>query len=177
MYGLPYSRIVLNSPFSPSELITRLQSQTEPRRLLRWSREHNVFEGEINGNHFCIRRIMDYRNSFRPEIYGQIEPITGGSQITLTFHLHMATLFFILGWFLFCVIITLSTLFFPTNDENSRWVTAAPLGMILFGYAITMGGFYYEKEQGLDSFSRIAIPDKLHQIPKYTYDWNSNQWK
>ncbi len=50
--------------------ISLLQENTEPRKYLRWSRTHRLFQGEVSSEGFILTRIIHYRNSFLPVLHG-----------------------------------------------------------------------------------------------------------
>ena len=71
---LPYRRIVLVSPLPPTELLSRLAQQIEPRRWLSSYRDRVSFQGEVRDMSFKIRRVAHYGNDFLPVIAGTWKP-------------------------------------------------------------------------------------------------------
>lgn len=59
------------------------------------SRNHNLFEGEIEGTSFKISRIIHYRNSFLPILVGQIQDDLDASTLQIVARPHW---FVILLW-------------------------------------------------------------------------------
>ena len=50
-------------------------------------------EGTVDGTGFRIHRIITYRNSFRPQLHGRIEPTpSGGARVVISLQLHPVVL-------------------------------------------------------------------------------------
>ena len=98
MKFLPRRRFVIESPLPASEIINRLQVRVEQHKSLWLSRDHQFFEGWVEGNEFGIlhvptREELISRNSaqqqtYRPRVIGQVdERPDGSSQISGTMRL------------------------------------------------------------------------------------------
>ena len=149
MKYLPLENITYNSKLSPEEIIKVLNQNLEPYQTFRitgfgQSKKHKLFEGEISNSSFNIRRIIGYRNSFLPAISGTIEKDREGSKIIVKMRLHNLVLGFMILWFggvIFALLaFSSSTLFTGTFNK----VSLIPIGMLIFGYALVLGGFKYE---------------------------------
>jgi hypothetical protein len=73
---IPYEKLVLKSALEIDELKQRLIYRTEPKKF--WSfrgfaGNSKTYEGTIVGNSFELRRIINYRNDFRPYIVGEMK--------------------------------------------------------------------------------------------------------
>jgi len=97
------------------------------------------FIGRVEGNCFKLYRDIRYRNSFLPRIRGHVNPYRDGSNIEVTMYLHPLVLVFMLFWLGFVGAGAVATLGHGKGDH-----ALVPLGMLVFGVALTLGGFYPE---------------------------------
>jgi YD repeat-containing protein len=105
----------------------------------RGSRRSGVsFVGTVEGRCFRLRRDIQYRNSFLPLIRGKIISTPTGSRVNVLMFMHPFTLIFMLVWFGFLVSAQWKVL--DANIARSY----IPLGMIIFGLVLSLGGFYFE---------------------------------
>ncbi len=105
------------------------------------------YEGKISGRYFHINRIIRHRNSFLPRISGTIQPEIDGTIIEVKMQLHVAVIVFILIWCSACVFTILALLISMIGNKEFHLVACLPLGMLLFMYALTMGGFKSESSK------------------------------
>ena len=140
---LPYRRFDLLSPRQPHEVLEALSRQVEPRRWIRL-RASRRFEGTVTAPTFDVARIISYRNSFVPQIHGTIAPEGSGSRISISMRLHVLTLAFLVAWI--ALVCTIGGVFAASSIRNGGPAEEAliPLGMFVFAYAMTAGGFWYE---------------------------------
>lgn len=142
---LPYSRIRLVSPLSLESITALFGREIEKKQWLKFGGGGNRFEGSISSNQFTISRIIGYRNGFLPVICGSVEPVNGGSVISLTMRPHIAALVFMGLWFsgvLFGIgAVTLAVI---TGHSPAHPAMLIPFGMLVFGVALVSGGFWFE---------------------------------
>jgi hypothetical protein len=100
-----------------------------------------AFIGSVDGNAFLLRSDIRYRNSFLPRIKGLVEPSAGGSRIVVTMNLHPIVGVFALIWFGGVGVGAFAVL---ANGNIGAGPTLIPFGMLVFGVALTLGGFYPE---------------------------------
>jgi hypothetical protein len=139
---LPFETIVIETPLTKEETIFNLTECIEPEKTFRFFNKSDTrdFEGQLRGNEFEIKRIINYRNSFLPIIKGRIQTIGTGTRITVNMRIHVAVMAFMAVWFGFIGLFFLASL----NSEDNGDTILFPLGMLLFGYALTMGGYLFE---------------------------------
>ncbi len=97
-----------------------------------------AFLGTVGGRSFLIRRAIQYRNSFLPLIRGKIVATPAGSRVNVLMFMHPASLIFMLLWFGFLI----STESRLLNANIAR--SYIPIGMIIFGLVLSLGGFFFE---------------------------------
>ena len=148
MKFLPTECFTYKTRLKESEIISRLSDHIEPEKTFRFgifgSGSTKNYEGQINGQTFYIKRIISYRNSFLPRIYGIIERDLDGSIIKVKMKLHVVVKVFLCIWFggvgLGCVAFLIQAF----NKSAFDPMTLIPFGMLIFAYGLTMGGFKYE---------------------------------
>ncbi len=149
------------------EIIRRLSDNIEPEKTFRFSvfgsGSTKSYEGQINGQTFSIKRIIGYRNSFLPNINGNMERDFNGMIIKVKMRLHIAVLIFLCIW---CGGVGLACIAFLTQAlGNSEFSFAAiiPFGMLLFAYALTMGGFKYESNKSKKDLQAMFEADIIEE--------------
>lgn len=132
----------------------------EPKRFFRdLSSAHKPYEGTIKGNCFAVSRIIDYRNSFKPLIHGEIQAEIDGCSLHITMSPHPSVLIFMMVWFsgvLFGLVGFIVTLFAPRmHTQNPPVLILIPLGMLVFGYGLSVGRFKFEAVKSVAFFRRL----------------------
>ena len=73
---IPIEKLTLVSNLSKSEVIKELISNTRPTQSFGFGSQKvenaKLFHGTIYGDNFNIKRVIDYRNSFLPEVNGKV---------------------------------------------------------------------------------------------------------
>lgn len=95
------------------------------------------FEGEAAGGRFKFSRRISYRNSFLPQIHARIELDPLGTVVKLRMNVHPFVIIFMFFW-----LGGVSTFLFLPRTAGQDTLIAG--GMILFGLALIVGGFYPE---------------------------------
>ena len=140
MNVLPYRRIVFQSSLAPDEVARVLVDSVDPKP--RWDAQSRPFAGSVTPPEFRIYRTISYRNSFLPEIIGQIAPDGSGSRISMTLGLHPAVASFLALWL--GIVAVIGVVVAVAGLVESHPIAFAPVGMFLFGYLLTMGSFSFE---------------------------------
>ena len=144
--ALPVDSFEIRTTQSPEALMRILDRQIEPQKLFRFgSRNHKPFQGDLSIDGFTMTRIIHYRNSFLPVIRGTFAPGPQGTNIAIKMTLHPIVIAFMAMWLgvvgSIAMVLCLSAIF--SNDV--AWpLPLAPLGMFVFGWALTSGGFWFE---------------------------------
>jgi hypothetical protein len=158
---LPYYSFEIKSSLSVEESFAVLNSEVEPNKWFRFSSNHKLFEGTVSREGFKIKRIINYRNSFLPVIYGTFTPGLNGTIVNIKMKMYSGVYVFMCFWF--CAVGT--GLFAGINQFHSSKVQQPdiliPLGMLLFGIVLVSGGFWFEVKQAIPILNRIFMPDPL----------------
>lgn len=78
-----YRKFIIDCPLSQEEAVGRLSAAVAPSRwvMFGFDKRQQPFEGSVSKDAFWIARIIRYRNSFLPALYGRFYPREMGSQI------------------------------------------------------------------------------------------------
>ena len=98
------------------------------------------FIGKVEGSEFKCHRDIRYRNSFLPRIAGRVDSDHNGTRIDVVMYLHPLVLVFMLFWLGGGGVGAAAAL---RQGDGGPW-TLVPIGMFVFGVALTLGGFYPE---------------------------------
>lgn len=71
---IPYEKYCFKCDLTTEQFVSKLQDNTESQKMFRFSGGSKLFQGNVYGNGFKIWRIISYRNSFLPQIKGEIVP-------------------------------------------------------------------------------------------------------
>lgn len=147
---LPYKSYELVSDKTPSEIEAAMRSVVAPRRSFRFSAPTRAFEGEVGDGTFDVQRAIGYRNSFLPQIRGDIMAAAGGSRIAITMRLRRFILVFMIIWVGGVGAASLQILISEFQRGGSPYTALGPAFMFIFGWFLSAAGFSYE--------ARIAEP-------------------
>ncbi len=137
---LPFHRFEINSPLDRQAALAAMAAHTEERKWFRWrwpsSKNDDRFEGQINAEGFHVRRVIGYRNSFLPVVDGVVHASGRGSRIEIKMRpfVFVVALVGITALPIFSIAIS-------TGDSLGFLIGG---GFLLFIYAMTMGGFWFE---------------------------------
>jgi hypothetical protein len=151
MAFVPYENIIFESDLSYDEIIKRIENIIEPKRSLfsRLFKKNNekTYEGELFENVFKINRIILYRNSFIPIIYGTIISDCNKTIINIKMKLHIIVKIFMSIWLSFFVLESFTDIKKFISDMELNVLPLMPITMILFGYILMTGIFKSESRK------------------------------
>lgn len=166
---LPYEDYQLITRLPDKEVVKLISQQIEPTPASQSSpskrgNNRKPYEGEISGNIFKIIRIIRYRNSFVPMIFGTIEKQGEGTRIRVQMRiLPLATLFIALlsGVIL---IMGISFLVIGLHDQSFLPALVVPLMMLAFGYFIVYWGFKSESAKSKKFLHTLFRADEMRVV-------------
>jgi hypothetical protein len=97
------------------------------------------FVGKVDGSQFTCYRHIHYRNSFLPRIKGTVQPSPSGSTIDVRMSLYPSVALAMGFWFGAVGLGTAAALL-----RQGGTPVIVPLGLFVFGLAMTLCGFYPE---------------------------------
>jgi hypothetical protein len=164
-----YSRCTLQSRLTVPDALNRLSRNVGPRRS-RWQKIESVFsgdpknepafEGTITGDHFRIRRVIRYRNSFLPVIVGRVTPDIDGSRIDVVLRVSTPVIIVMTIWLAAAVVGAYTGVSSWLGTRDARWLLA--LLLPVFGCGLILGGFIPEKRTAVKLLCDAldSTPDK-----------------
>ena len=155
----PYDSFEIRTHQSAESLAAVLNDHVEPKKWFRLSRDHKAFEGTLAPDGFKVSRIVHYRNSFLPVITGFFRPRPAGTDIAIRMRLHTFVAAFMCFWFggvAIGVVAAITAVF--TGRTADPPLLLIPFGMLLFGWALVSGSFWFEAKKAeallVDMFNR-----------------------
>ena len=151
----PYHEFKIATPVSIEDSYTSLNSEIEPDKWFRFLSKHTLFQGTISRESFKITRIIHYRNSFLPIIYGTFLPGLNGTTVNIKMKMHPFVIAFMCFWFggvgLGCFARVSNLL----SSKALKPELLIPLGMLVFGVALVSGCFWFEVKQTIPILEKI----------------------
>jgi hypothetical protein len=163
---IPFTRIELKTYLDAENVRQRLAAEVESRSIFRqsiWRRDHRFFAGRVEENgRFQINRVIHYRNSFLPYIYGEIVNDLGATRIKLRLNPHPVVMILMpifLGVFFFTFI---GAGLMSGDLVQNLWVAWPTLGFLVFFYIVIVGFFNFEVNKArrhLEEIFQASNPD------------------
>ena len=141
-HNMPFWIVTLRTSLPLSEVEARIQPLIKTPHaappLRQPTRGGASFQGSFNPPRFKVSRRIRYRNSFLPVVHGSLRDGIVGSEVHLFMHLHLLVLAFVIVW--------IGGVLFALSRSSFAWDRPhlIPLGMAVFGAAVTCGGFFPE---------------------------------
>jgi len=141
-----YKRFTIYTSLSAAEVCEKLAEVVEPRKMVprQWRKSEKPYQGKIGEHSFQISRIINYRNSFLPQIAGRIQPYGAGSQVEITMTMHGFVIGFMLFWLVSVLQISIVFLGAMISEGKLKPEGLVPLGMFAFGCFLPLIGFVPE---------------------------------
>ncbi len=155
---IPFTRIEFKTYLKADEARQRLDAEVDPRSIFTsvWRRDHRFFVGKVaEDGRFNINRVIRYRNSFLPYIYGQIVDDLGATRINMRLHPHpvvMVLMPIFLGVFLF---VSVGAAVMSGDLTQNIWAVLAFLGFMTLFYAVVVGFFNFEVNKAKQKLEEI----------------------
>jgi hypothetical protein len=162
---LPFENYVLTTKLSVDEVLNRLSNNIENKQGFSFSNLSRTYTkaytGKIIGTTFTMTRNINYRNSFLPEITGQITTYLGQTQVNIKMRPVISVLVFISLWLgiigLVCIGILLAGIFqFKQVIQNGfSPMLFIPFGMFAFSRWLTHFAFKGESKYSKEFLARL----------------------
>jgi hypothetical protein len=160
---IPYDAFVLDLPAVPEVLEARLAARTTPETWLSKftggsplgsSAERFLFAGEVSQLGFRVRRIISYRNPFRPRLCGQFLPIVDGTrvEVSMCFPEKRGVLASMGLVWIFAIIGAIHVLL---NGISAWPFVVMPSAMVLFYWVMIQGSFWFDAPTSRREITRI----------------------
>lgn len=155
---LPIENIIYKSKLSTEQTIQKLNENIEAEKSFGFGAHNFTYSkpyiGKIIGNSFEIKRAISYRNSFLPQIKGEIYSDFDGTKIKVNMKPHSFVLVFMTIWFGGVFIGCIATTFALFTKEFTPFFLI-PFGMLIFGIALLYGAFKTESSTSKKDLMKI----------------------
>jgi len=160
----PFESVTYESHLSETEIKKRLSG------VLKSSRNRNMntgnkglqsYDGYLSENNFEIRRKINYQNSFLPLIKGEFIQASNKVTIKIKMRLQILVIIFMSIWCGITFSIFVGLFISDVIDNKPFDNTLMPLGMLVFGYIITVVGFKIESYIAKKDLKKIFESDAL----------------
>ena len=156
---IPSDKIEILTTLSNQEVRKILMENIRPKKMLKFgfnqSQEKELFEGNFKQDSFEIQRIITGRNSFLPQIKGQILPNINGTKLVADLKVHSFVIVFMLFWLTFLGFAFIMGIIGVINQGTNPLFLIIPLIMIGFGIGLINYGFNSQKEKSIDDLKKI----------------------
>ncbi|MBC9797860.1 hypothetical protein [Sinomicrobium weinanense] len=156
---IPSEKIEITTELSNQEVRKILMDNIRPKKGLtirfNKSRDKELFEGNFIQDKFEIQRIISGRNSFLPQIKGQIQSNINGTKLVADLKVHTFVIVFMIFWLTFISFAFVMVIIGVINQGTNPLLLIFPLIMIAFGIGLIHFGFNKEKENSINDLKRI----------------------
>lgn len=156
---IPSDTIEIVTSLSNQEVRKILTDNIRPKRGLSINfnrpKDKELFEGYFRQDRFEIQPIISGRNSFLPQIKGQIQPNKNGTKLVADLKVQTFTIVFMLIWLTFVGMGFIMTIISVVNQGTNPILVIFPLLMIGFGIGLINYGFNSQKDKSITNLKRI----------------------
>ncbi|MFD0930970.1 hypothetical protein ACFQ0R_00005 [Psychroflexus salinarum] len=156
---IPSDKIEILTTLSNQEVRKILKENIRPKKVLKFgfseSQDKELFEGKFEQDRFEIQRIITGRNSFLPQIKGQIQPNINGTKLVADLKVHRFVIVFMLFWLTFIGLAFIIGIIGVINQGTNPLFLIFPLIMIGFGIGLINYGFNSQKEKSINDLKKI----------------------
>lgn len=162
MKFFPYEKIIYDTGLELKEVQYRLDQVIEPNKSVKEKRglinkTDYLFKGHLYQKSFDVVNIIRYRNSFLPQINGQMIENNGSTKVIVKMSLHIVVVLFLINWFLILLLFSFDNIVIAITNMSFETEELIILVLLLFGYGITLIGFNYEKKKAKKYFEKILL--------------------
>ena len=156
---IPYEDWTYRSKLSDEKIVHNLLEIVEPKKLFRtaWSGgSTKAYEGKVSITSFKVKRLLNYRNSFAPVIFGSIESQADDSTLVhVKMRLSTFTMIFLSIWIGIAIISCIGFMASSFFNREFKLGVFVPFGMLLLVILMIIGGFKYESSKTRASLKQV----------------------
>ncbi len=162
---LPYKKYTFHPPLSKEEIIINLKNSIDLERSFGFGganiKYSKPYVGIVYGNLFEMKRVIDYKNAFIPQIKGEIIENENGIFVNIEMKLLGYIQAFLLVWFGFCLFFSSIILILAIFKENINVsMVFFLLFMFVMGATIVYSGFESEADSTKRDLEKILCIKK-----------------
>ncbi|WP_072403790.1 hypothetical protein [Flaviramulus basaltis] len=156
---IPSKEIELFTSLSKEEVEKILTNNIQAKKGIEFKlnrpTNQKSFEGSFSKDRFDIQRVINYRNSFRPQITGKIVHRNGGTKIIAELKMHGFIIAFMIFWLGGVSLASIGAIYSMITNGVDGFYSVIPIIMLLFGGSIVYFGFKYEADKSINELKRI----------------------
>ncbi|WP_417199799.1 hypothetical protein [Bizionia sp.] len=156
---IPSGKIEITTLLSNQEVRKILEENIRPKKVLTIGfnkpKDNKLFEGFFNQDKFEIQRIITGKNSFLPQIKGQIQPYINGTKIVADLKINTFVIVFMTFWLGGISLAFIGTIIGILKQGTNPFFAIVPLIMVGFGVGLVHYGFNSEREKSINDLKRI----------------------
>lgn len=156
---IPSDKIEILTILSYKEVRKVLTDNIRPKRVFKigfnQSKGKELFEGEFKQDTFDIQRIISGRNSFLPQIKGEIQSDISGTRLVLDLKINTFVVVFMIIWLTFVLFGFVMGIIGVINQGINPFLLIFPLIMIGFGIGLLHYGYNSQKDKSIADLKRI----------------------
>lgn len=160
---IPIQKYILVTKLNENEVLKRLNDIVDARpktTMMGMTFPHGVstpYTGIVQGRHFEMSRVINYKNSFLPVITGDVESFLGKTEVKIKMSPHIGVLLFCAFWMF---MVTMACLFvtYIMIQNGFEPMMLIPFGMAIFGTLLFTLPFRMEAKK-----SRLFLADLLEE--------------
>jgi hypothetical protein len=147
MNFVPIENFQITTKLDPLAAQSKLAEEVGPARY---------FSGFIMNQQFEVRRNINYRNSFLPQVTGTITKDMFGSKILVKMRPQGFVVAFITLWLSAALLAGVAFLIMSVVKSSFTIGHLIPFGMFLFGYALATGSFKFESIRSKEKLIQLV---------------------
>ncbi|MEA5471283.1 hypothetical protein [Spirulina sp. 06S082] len=166
MRFLPYDTFTIQTQKSLADVISRLEPKIEEPRIFRgWNfgSDRAPYAGKISHTGFEIHRVIQYRNSFLPNIHGHFESSLQGTNVRVTMSLHPFVTVFLLFWFSIWYSISIPLFLSDVLSGDISFEAELFLGMPMVLLFVFWCAFWSEADRNRRELTAIILEQSLEK--------------
>lgn len=161
---LPYENYSIHTTLKTAQILSKLDENIDTKNTSIFTfigKSTKPYRGKIFDNSFEMFRVINYRNSFLPQITGTIEDSFTNRTIHIKMKPYTLVIIFMIFWLSSIAIATIAmfTGAMPSIDSESASIAAftkfIPLLMLVFGSVLPVLAFKYESNKSKKFLSSL----------------------
>ena len=164
---LPLENLIYETKLSKEQVLKKLADSVEAEKPMEFGMQNNsyskLYVGEVGNSNFEISRVVTFRNSFLPQITGEVYSDIDGAKIKVKMLPHSFVVMFMSIWlgisFLVGLVLTYSAF---TQEFTAQFLI--PFVLFFVGIAVFFGAFKVESKISIEDLSKIFEAEKIEEL-------------
>ena len=156
---IPQRTVTYKAKLSITEVYEKLEAFIAPnpkfKLQITYDKPEKPYTGRLYGNQFTIRRWVDRKNSFLPQIDGILLEKLEGTEVRISMQLPELIKAFLIGWNSMAFIFGVLFLFMPLEETILHGLKILPFAFIGFFYLIVKSTTEHEMDDSQRDFEKL----------------------